>query len=60
MKNSKKEILVVDYCEMIRNFHSYIIKMFGYEVATAENGNGLHLVKPTDYRKLVKTIKMLL
>lgn len=117
----KKKILVVDDSEMVRNYHSYIIKMFGYEVTTAENGaialekllsdeyqllvtdinmpkmdgyeliknlheqgivipiiivsteeeykskrpgvelgNGIHLVKPTDPEKLVKTIKMLL
>lgn len=121
MKDSKKKILVVDDSEMVRNFHSYIIKMVGYEVATAENGvvalekllskeynllvtdinmpkmdgyelirnvyeqgisipiiiistedehktsiigmekmKGLHLIKPTDPEKLVKTINMLL
>lgn len=120
-QNSKKKILVVDDSEMVRNFHSYIIKMFGYEVGTAENGAvalekllsnefqllvtdinmpkmdgyelirnvheqgidipiiivsteeeykfshagaepgpGIHMVKPTDPEKLVKTIKMLL
>lgn len=114
-------ILVVDDSEMVRNFHSYIIKMFGYQAETAENGavalekllgggyqllvtdinmpkmdgyelirnvyemgisipiiiisteeeyrsgligmgsgRGVHLVKPTDPEKLVKTIKMLL
>jgi len=117
----KKKILVVDDSEMVRNFHSYIIKTFGYMVETAENGvvalekllcqeyqllvtdinmpkmdgyelirnmqeqkitipiiiistedeyksgltgvesgHNIHLVKPTDPEKLVKTIKMLL
>ncbi len=121
MNNLKKKILVVDDSEMVRNFHSYILKMFGYEVTTAENGavalekllgeefqllltdinmpkmdgyeliknvqeqgivipiiiistedeyksklsgveigDGIHLVKPTDPEKLVKTIKRLL
>lgn len=120
-QNSKKKILVVDDSEMVRNFHSYIIKMFGYQVETAENGavalekllgeeyqllvtdinmpkmdgyelirnvhdlgmsipiiiistedeykpgltgvgpgHGIHMVKPTDPEKLVRTIKMLL
>lgn len=68
MKNSKKKILVVDDSEMARNFHSYIIKMFGYEVATAENGvvalekllGEEYNLLITDPEKLVKTIKMLL
>ena len=38
IQNIKKKILIVDDSEMVRNFHSYIIKMFGYEVETAENG----------------------
>lgn len=120
-KNSGKRILVVDDSELVRNFHCYIIKMFGYQVDTAENGAvalekllgdeyqllvtdinmpkmdgyelirnvhdkglsipiiiistedeykpalagvgadyGIHMVKPTDPEKLVKTIKMLL
>lgn len=37
-QNTKKKILVVDDSEMVRNFHSYILKMFGYQVETAENG----------------------
>jgi two-component system chemotaxis response regulator CheY len=121
LENAKKRILVVDDSEMVRNFHSYIIKMFGYEVDTAENGavalekllgkqyqllltdinmpkmdgyeliknvhdqgitipiiiistedeyndsltgtkkgDGIHMLKPTNPEKLVKTIKMLL
>lgn len=120
-QDSGKKVLVVDDSEMVRSFHSYIIKMFGYQVATAENGavalemllrdpyhllvtdinmprmdgyelirnvhersmslpviiisteeefkpglisegagHGVHMVKPTDPEKLVKTIKMLL
>jgi len=35
---SKKKILVADDFEMVKKFHSYIIKMYGYEVGTAENG----------------------
>lgn len=32
------KVLIVDDSEMVRNFHGYIIKMFGYQVQTAENG----------------------
>jgi len=121
LEHSIKKILIVDDSEMVRNFHSYIIKMFGYQVGTAENGsvalekllsekydllvtdinmpkmdgyeliknlheqgivipiiiisteeeyksnligvessNSIHLVKPTDPERLVKTIKMLI
>ena len=38
MTNGSRKILIVDDSEMVRNFHSYIIKMFGYEAVTAENG----------------------
>lgn len=34
----KRKILVVDDSEIVRNFHSYILKVMGYEVVTAENG----------------------
>ena len=53
-KNSGKKILVVDDSEMARNYHGYIIKMFGYQVETAENG-AIALKKPLGggYRLLV-------
>ena len=57
--NGKKKILVVDDSEMVRNFHSYIIKMFGYEVGTAENGAvALEKLLTGDYQLLVTDINM--
>ncbi|QNU68903.1 response regulator [Ruminiclostridium herbifermentans] len=55
----KKEILVVDDSEMVRNFHSYILKMFGYQVETAENGAiALEKLLSGDYRLIVTDINM--
>ncbi|HEY5584582.1 MAG TPA: response regulator [Ruminiclostridium sp.] len=55
----KKRILVVDDSEMVRNFHSYIIKMFGYEVTTAENGViALEKLLSDEYHLLVTDINM--
>jgi len=55
----KKKILVVDDSEMVRNFHSYIIKLFGYEVETAENGVvALEKLLSEDYQLLVTDINM--
>lgn len=59
MKHSKKKILVVDDSEMVRNFHSYIIKMFGYEVSTAENGAvALEKLLVEEYQLLVTDVNM--
>ena len=58
MNNSKK-VLVVDDSEMVRNFHSYIIKMFGYQVATAENGAvALEKLLSEEYHLLITDINM--
>ncbi|MBU3188922.1 response regulator [Clostridium bowmanii] len=44
---------------MVRNFHSYIIKMFGYEVETAENGIvALEKLLSDEYQLLVTDINM--
>ncbi|MBC7961033.1 MAG: response regulator [Vallitaleaceae bacterium] len=58
-QNPKKKILVVDDSEMVRNFHSYIIKMFGYQVDTAENGAvALEKLLADTYHLLVTDINM--
>lgn len=58
-QNSGKKILVVDDSEMVRNFHSYIIKMFGYQVETAENGAvALEKLLSQEYHLLVTDINM--
>jgi len=58
-QNSGKKILVVDDSEMVRNFHSYIIKMFGYQVETAENGAvALEKLLSQEYQLLVTDINM--
>ena len=59
MKSHKQKVLVVDDSEMVRNFHSYIIKMFGYEVETAENGVvALEKLLSEEYQLLVTDINM--
>ena len=59
MKSHKKKVLVVDDSEMVRNFHSYIIKMVGYEVETAENGVvALEKLLSKEYQLLVTDINM--
>ncbi|MEW6621984.1 MAG: response regulator [Bacillota bacterium] len=59
VQNSGKKILVVDDSEMVRNFHSYIIKMFGFQVETAENGAvALEKLLCGGYRLLVTDINM--
>ena len=56
---SGKKILVVDDSELVRNFHSYIIKMIGYQVDTAENGAvALEKLLGNEYRLLVTDINM--
>ena len=58
-QNSGKKILIVDDSEMVRNFHSYIIKMFGYQAETAENGaEALEKLLGGGYRLLVTDINM--
>jgi len=58
-QNSGKRILVVDDSELVRNFHSYIIKMFGYQVDTAENGAvALEKLLGNEYQLLVTDINM--
>jgi len=59
VKSHKQKVLVVDDSEMVRNFHSYIIKMFGYEVETAENGVvALEKLLSEEYQLLVTDINM--
>lgn len=59
MENTRKKILVVDDSEMVRNFHCYIIKMFGYQVATAENGAiALEKLLTEEYQLLITDINM--
>lgn len=58
-QNDKKKILIVDDSEMVRNFHGYILKMFGYQVGTAENGAvALEKLLTGDYQLLVTDINM--
>ncbi|WP_379135322.1 response regulator [Paenibacillus sp. sgz500958] len=58
-QNSKVKILIVDDSEMVRNFHSYIIKIFGYHVETAENGAvALEKLLIGDYQLLLTDINM--
>ena len=58
-QNNTKKILVVDDSEMVRNFHSYIIKMFGYQVETAENGAvALEKLLGEEYQLIVTDINM--
>jgi len=59
VENSDRKVLVVDDSEMVRNFHSYIIKMFGYQVTTAENGAvALEKLLGAEYHLLVTDINM--
>jgi len=58
-QNVNKKILIVDDSEMVRNFHSYIIKMFGYQIGTAENGAvALEKLLGDKYQLLVTDINM--
>ncbi len=57
--NEKNKILIVDDSEMVRNFHTYILKMFGYHVGTAENGAvALEKLLTGDYHLLITDINM--
>ena len=59
MENSQKTILVVDDSEMVRNYHSYIIKMVGYQVETAENGiMALEKLLGNKYQLLITDVNM--
>ncbi len=54
-----KRILIVDDSEMVRNYHSFILKMFKYEVSTAENGMvALEKVLGDNYNLIVTDINM--
>jgi len=58
-QNEKFKILIVDDSEMVRNFHSYILKMFGYDVSTAENGAvALEKLLTGSYHLLITDINM--
>lgn len=58
-QDTKKRILIVDDSEMVRNFHSYIIRMFGYQTGTAENGAvALEKLLTEEYQLLVTDINM--
>ncbi len=59
VQDIRKKILVVDDSEMVRKFHSYIIKIVGYEVDTAENGIiALEKLLKEDYQLIVTDINM--
>lgn len=59
MQDLKNKILVVDDSEIARNFHCYIIKIFGYQVETAENGAvALEKLLAENYQLLVTDINM--
>lgn len=34
----KKKVLIVDDSKVVKNFHSYILKMLGFEIKTADDG----------------------
>lgn len=58
-QKAAKKILIVDDSEMVINFHSYIIKMFGYQIGTAENGAvALEKMLAEEYQLLVTDINM--
>ncbi|HHW00984.1 MAG TPA: response regulator [Clostridiaceae bacterium] len=58
-QNSGKRVLIVDDSEMVRNFHSYIIRMFGYQTETAENGAiALEKLLAEEYQLLITDINM--
>lgn len=58
-QNEKNKILIVDDSEMVRNFHTYILKMFGYRVSTAENGAvALEKLLAESYNLLITDINM--
>ena len=58
-QNTGKRVLIVDDSEMVRNFHSYIIRMFGYRTGTAENGAvALEKLLGEEYQLLITDINM--
>jgi len=58
-QNPGKRVLIVDDSEMVRNFHSYIIRMFGYQTGTAENGAvALEKLLGEEYQLLITDINM--
>jgi two-component system chemotaxis response regulator CheY len=59
MTEKQSKILIVDDSEMVRNYHSYIIKMFGYLVETAENGAvALEKLLTGEYQLVITDINM--
>lgn len=57
--NTGKRVLIVDDSEMVRNFHSYIISMFGYQTDTAENGAvAMEKLLTKEYQILITDINM--
>ena len=58
-QNTGKRVLIVDDSEMVRNFHSYIIRMLGFETGTAENGVvALEKLLGEEYQMLITDINM--
>jgi len=58
-QNRREKVLIVDDSEMVRNFHSYIIKMLGYQTVTAENGAvALEKLLGEEYHLLITDINM--
>jgi len=54
-----KRILIVDDSEMVRNFHSYILKAAGYDITTACDGaDGLEKFFATPFDLLVTDLNM--
>jgi two-component system, chemotaxis family, chemotaxis protein CheY len=59
MIKKMKKILVVDDSEIARNYHSYILRIFEYDVSTAENGvEALEKVLLYDYDLVLTDINM--
>jgi len=59
MIKKMKKILVVDDSEIARNYHSYILRMFEYDVNTAENGmEALEKVLLYEYDLVLTDINM--
>lgn len=55
----ENKVLVVDDSEMVRNYHSYILKIFKFQVSTAENGLvGLEKALVNNYSLIITDINM--
>jgi len=54
-----KRILIIDDSEMVRNFHSYILKSVGFDVKTASDGaEGLEYFFADPFDLLITDINM--